>query len=539
MFGFSSGLCQTFVRAMRILGIVLTTFTALVIALLLVAPRSPYRISGMAPDDREPAGVSADDPVRIQIGGEPSTLDPAKVTDQYGFSILRNLVIGLTKLDRDGRLENGLAASHRVDKTGLIYRFKLLPDAKWSDGKPVTADDFVCGLRYALDPKTASPNTPYYFAIKNAREIFSGKLPPEKLGVRREGEELVIELAKPDPGLLRALSLPTAGPLRRDFLDAHGGAWKESAPTTGDYVIAAYRPASEIRLAPNPVRQKPGQRPILYRILSEEITAMNLFEAGRLDIITTITPTEIDRLRRRDLVRTVPSTTVFYFSFNHSKAPFNDLKWRRAIAGSIDREGLAKLLNGVYLPITSYVPKPLEGALEYHPLEFKDAVSEVRALKEKPRVRLAYGASAFTKIVGEKVQSDLKKNLGLNVTLEPMELRSLLGRLRSDPPELYFLGISGMYDDPLNHLEGFSSAGEPTFARYSSDEYEKLLDGVRSKPRGAERERLAREANRLLVEKDVAVVPVVLRQQVFAVSKELKGFHASPYQVLQLNEMRK
>jgi len=540
-FGFPARPWQTFGQCMRKILAAPFIFAAAATAILaLVAPRSPWRVTGESREgERRPAAsLKSEEPVRIQIGGEPSTLDPAKVIDQFGFSILRNLVLGLTKLDRDGKLQDGLAVSHAVDKTGLIYRFKLRPDARWSDGKPVTADDFVTGLRYALSPKTASPNTPYYFKIKNARQVFSGKLAADKLGVRREGDELVIELEQPDPGLLRALSLPAAGPLRQDFLDKNKGEWNEKAPTTGDYTIAVYHPASEIRLAPNPHRRRPGQRPILYRILQEEVTAMNLFEAGRLDIITTITPTEIDRLRKKDLIRTVPSTTVFYFSFNHASAPFNDIDWRRAIAGSIDREGLTKLLNGIYLPQTSYVPKPLEGALGYHPLEFKEAAAKVRASPKKPRVRLAYGASALTKIVGEKVQSDLKKKLGLEVTLEPMELKTLLARLKSDPPEMYFLGMSGMYDDPLNHLEAFSNVVEPNFSRYGSDEYEKLMEGVRGTAQGPERDRIARAANQLLVEKDIALVPAVLRLQVFAVNRELAGFHASPYQVIQLNELR-
>lgn len=489
--------------------------------------------------ERGPASVAADEPVRIQIGGEPSTLDPAKVIDQFGFSILRNLILGLTKLDRDGKLQDGIAVSHTVDKTGLIYKFKLDPKARWSDGKPVTADDFVTGLRYALSPKTASPNTPYYFKIKNARKVFAGQLAADKLGVRREGDEFVIELEQPDPGLLRALSLPAAGPMRQDFLDQNKGEWNERAPTTGDYTVAVYHPASEMRLAPNPYRVQPGQRPILYRILQEEITAMNLFEAKRLDVITTITPTEVDRMRKKDLIRTVPSTTVFYFSFNHTTAPFNNIDWRRAIASSVDREGLAKLLHGIYLPQSSYVPKPMEGALDYRPLEFKEAVAKVRGIANKPRVRLAYGSSALTKIVGEKVQSDFKKLLGLEVTLEPMELKTLLARLKSDPPEMYFLGMSGMYDDPLNHLEAFSNVVEPNFSRYKSDEYEKLMEGVRGTAQGPERDRLARAANQLLVEKDVALVPAVLRLQVFAVNKELAGFHASPYQVIQLSDLRK
>ncbi len=522
---------------MRIAGAILFTVVVVITVMVMFSPRS--RLSRLSNTDRNLASVAALEPVRIQIGGEPSTLDPAKVLDQYGFSILRNLVMGLTVMDQSGTLQNGVAESYRIDQTGLIYRFKLRQDALWSDGRTVTIEDFICGLRYALSPKTASPNTPYFFAIKNAKEVFAGKAGPEALGVRREGDELVIELEKPDPSLLMALTLPAAGPLRQDFLDANKGEWNEKAPTTGDYVIEAYHPASEIKLAPNPVRTRPGQRPILYRVLTEEVTAMNLFESKRLDVITTITATELGRLRKKGLIQTFPSTTVFYFSFNYSAPPFNDPDWRKAIASSIDREGLGKILNGIYVPTTSYVPKPLDGVLEYQPLDFPESVAKVKALASKSRVRLAYGASVFTKTVAEKTQNDLQKKLGLNIVLEPMELKSLLARLKSDPPEMYFLGMSGMYDDPINHLGAFSNIAEPTFSRYHNPEYERLVEIVRTTPLGPERTAAAEAANRQLIEKDVVVVPAVVRLQVFGVNRELTDFKVNPFQVIGLSAIRK
>lgn len=482
---------------------------------------------------------AAEEPIRIQMSGEPSTLDPARVIDQYGFGILRNVVTGLYKFDRDGKLADGLMQSHKISKNGLVYRFKIRRDARWSDGKPVTIEDFITGFRYGLDPKTASPNAGFFFAIKNAPEVFQGKKPVEALAVRKEGDELVIELEKPDPSFLHELAFPTAGPLRKDFLDANGGQWKYNAPVTGDYMITVYKPAELIELTPNPHNKKPGQRTVLYRILPEEITAMNLFESGRLDVITTITPTEIERLRKQGLVQTVPSTTVFYVSFNMSKPPFNDIAWRRAISSSVDREGLVKLLNGVYLPMTSYIPQPLEGSLPYVPMDDKEAIQKIKAIEKKPKVRLAFGTSALTKIVSEKIQNDFERKLGLRITIEPSDLKTLLGKLKADPPEMYFLGMSALFDDPMNQLKAFSNDSEPTYSRYANPEYEKLVELVRVTPKGAKRTDAAKNANRILIEKDVALVPIVLRNQVFGVSKNLKGFHASPYQVIQLNELRK
>lgn len=493
------------------------------------------------------AALNPGEPVRIQLGGEPSTLDPAMVIDMYGFNIMRHVVEGLTKLDRDGNVRMGLAESHSVSKDGLTYRFKLRSNARWSDGQPVAVEDVVAGLQRAVDPKVNSPNAVFFFSIKNAREIYEGKKNTADLGVLGQGSELIIQLAKPDPVLLENLASPTAAPVRRDYLQAHGGRWDHQAPVTGDYLISRYIPSDVIELKPNPQRIKSSEvRPIQYRILSEEVTAMNLFESRRMDIITTVTATEISRLEKKGLIQKIPSTTVFYFGFHHGKPPFNEKSWRQAVASSVDREGLSKILNGGYTPIASYLPRPIEGSGDLKSLQFPEAIARIRALsvEMKPKIRLAYGASAFTKVVAEKTQHDLAVRLGIKISLEPMELKSLLARLKTDDaPEMYFLGMSAMYNDPLNQLNAFSttaSAGrEPTFSRYQSQSFESLLETIRTTPRGAKRTKAAADANRLLVEEDVALVPMVLRLQVFGVNPDLKNFHVSPYQSIDLSALRK
>jgi oligopeptide transport system substrate-binding protein len=485
----------------------------------------------------EPAAQVA--PIRIQLGGEPSTLDPVRAMDQYGFGILRNVVEGLFTLDGEGRLQKGLAKSHEVSKDGLVHRFRLREDAKWSDGKPVTIEDCVFGLRNALDPKNASPSVEFLFAIKNAKDVFSGKKKVAELGVSRKGDELIIELERPDPAFLHELTLPLAAPMREDLWKKHQGRWRHDFPVTGDYRISTYKPAEQIELVPNEFRPQPAKHPVIYRIFPEEITAMNLFESGHLDVISTITPTEIARLKKKDLVRMVPSTTVFYFSFNVSRPPFDDADWRKAVAAAVDREGLQRVLHGAFVATNSYVPSSIDGHRSFDTSAFRAEARKIKNLKGKPRVRLAFGSSAFTRVVAEKVQQDLQKELGLKVSLEPMELKSLLGLLKSDPPDMYFLGMSAVFNDPSNHLNAFSSSVSPNFSRYQSREYEELLEQIRVMAPGPKRTALIEQAQAVLVEKDAVVVPMVNRLQVFGVSKTLKNFQVSPYQAIHLRVLQK
>lgn len=480
------------------------------------------------------------DAIHIQIGGEPSTLEPAMPIDQYSIGILRNVVEGLFKLDPEGKLANGLIESYKVSKDGLIYTFKLKKSV-WSDGQPVTPDDFVFAFRRLIDPQVASPNAQFFFSIKNAKDIFEKKLSMESLGVKAQGKDLVIELSKVDPAFPLELSLPAAAPLRRDLYDANKGKWRFDFPVTGDYIITKYNPDRIIELTPNPKRASKTQKPIVYHILQEDTTALNLLEAGKMDIVTTVPFSDIERIRTAGLLKSVPSTTVFYLSFNQSREPFSDKAARQAISQAIDnvtRSDLNKLLKGTYAPTESYLPNNLDG---YSPKSLHSEGKKYGALVslQNKRIKLAFGASAFTKLVTEKLQNDLKQKLGIQLELEPMELKMLLGRLKSDPPDLYILGMSAIYNDPINQLSAFDTSTGQNFSRYKNADFEALLEKVRTLKPGPARTKAAQSANEILFHKDFALVPLVLRTQVVAVSKKIKDFHLSPYQVIALSLLQK
>ncbi len=132
----------------------------------------------------------------------------------------------------------------------------------------------------------------------------------------------------------------------------------------------------------------------------------------------------------------------------------------------------------------------------------------------------------------------MQAELGISLLLQPMDHKMLLARLSTDPSEMYFLMKGGLYNDPLNHLNGFVNTPEPNFSRYRNTDYEKLVERIKRTPIGAERTALAREANQVIVEKDVVVIPLLVKRQNFGVRKTITGFHVNPYQVIQLRDVR-
>jgi len=487
------------------------------------------------------ARAADDDVIRIQLGGEPSSLDPAHLVDQYGIGIMRNVTQSLFRLDENGKLASGLADSHEVSHDGLTYRFRLKKNARWSDGKPVTIDDCIHGLKRALDPKVASIDADSFMAIKRAREVYYNKASPEVLGIKKAGDELVVELARPEPAFLMSMTLPASAPLRKDVMEAGKGKWAIQHPVTGDYRIAR-QSADEIRLEPNPQLKRKGQLPIVFKILPEGPESVQLLEKGELDILSRVTLGSIDELKDKGLVKTAPSTTVFFFFFNLSKPPFDQKSFRRAVATAVDRQTIVARLKGTFRQVTSYLPRELDGFTPLAAIKDPKAVQMTKktaAKGLKNPVRLAYGKSEVGDILVEEIKEDLARNLGLEVKLEPMELKDLLQRLAKDPPELYLLGKTAAYNDPLTHLTAFSNTPDANYSRFRSAEYERMIDEIRMNPSSAKRLALIRKANQVLVQDEVVLVPLAQRQQAFGISPRIKGFRVNPYQIIQLASLRK
>lgn len=483
-----------------------------------------------------------DEVIRIQLGGEPSSLDPAHLVDQYGIGIMRNVTQGLFRLDENGKLANGLADSYEVTPDGLTYRIRLKKNARWSDGKPVTIDECIYAIKHVLDPKVASIDADSFMAIQHAREVYYNKASPETLGIKKAGDELVVELARPEPAFLMSLTLPASAPLRKDLIEANKGKWTIRHPVTGDYRIAA-QSSEEIRLEPNPQAKRSGQAPIVFKILAEGPESVRLLENGELDILSRVTLSSIDELKEKGLVKTAPSTTVFYLSFNISKSPFEQKSFRRAVASAVDRKSIVDRLKGTFRSTTSYLPRELDGFTSLPVIKDPQAVQAMKkavATGLKTPVRLAYAKSEVAEILAEEIKDDLVKKIGLEVKLEPVDLlKDLLQRLSKEPPEMYILGKTAAYNDSLSHLTAFSNTPDANYSRFRSPEYEHLIDEIHMNPSSAKRMDLIRRANQILVQNEVVLVPLAQREQAFGISPQIKGFRVNPYQIIQLAKLRK
>lgn len=478
----------------------------------------------------------AAEPVRIQIPADPQTLDPALVTDIYGYNIAANTVETLMRNDQEGRITKALAKAYTISKDGLTYTFDVRDDARWSDGTPITAEDVRRGLLHALDPKTGAADADLLLAIKGAAAYYNGQGPVDKVAITASGQRLKLLLERPDTALLMTMSMPLAGP-RHPKAKA---TWSLDEPSSGAYVLRAYTPEQSIELVPNPYHTKAGQRPITFRILRESAAAFNLFSAGKLDVLSSVEPGTYNELDAQKEIVTFPSAAVLFMAFNVKKPPFDQSVWRRAIAGAIDRAGLAKLVMRSHQATTSYLPRVLDGALETSTKQFENDIATIRALKTKPRLEVIYSSSESGNIIMQKVQADLKKQLGVELALNGTEWKSYLARTRARTASLFFQGMSAPFNDPASHLRFFyyDQRSNGNGSLYNEQRYQEIVDRIARTPTGPARTDLIRRAQKILVEEDAVVIPLVELTKVLAVKPTLKNFHVNPYSVFALDEIR-
>ena len=281
--------------------------------------------------------------------GDPGSLDPHKATTLIESNILGEMFEGLLSRDAKGALVPGVAESWSVDDAGRVYVFKLRPDARWSNGDPVTADDFVFAFRRLMAPATGAPYANILYTLKNAEKVNKGELPPEALGARALSDgRLELTLEQPAPYFLEQLAHFTAKPLHRKSIDASGGDFVHPARlvTNGAFTLKKFIPNDSIMLVKNPAYHDADKVALdaeEFIPLEDRSAALRRFMAGEIDSYDEVPVEEIGFVRKHlpDALRLSPSLGGYYYAFDTRHAPFDDARVRQALSMAIDRDFLA------------------------------------------------------------------------------------------------------------------------------------------------------------------------------------------------------
>lgn len=460
--------------------------------------------------------------LRVQLEREPMSLDPTFVEDGVALLILNNINDGLLGYSSSGELEPRLAEKFEKSVDGKTYEFTLRRDIKWSDGKEVTVDDFILAMKRTLAPQSNAKLTPLLFAIRGAKSFHEGQ--GQSLGVSQVKGRLVIELERPVPYFPHLLTLPITYPIRKDVLESHRQTWPEDAPVTGAYRILAHKLNTSLVLERNPLYWgAPAKiKNVEFKVITDESTASNAFSTGQLDIMTRVSSFEFSRLKQEGLIQTTPFLATYYIAFNCKKSPFNDVRWRRRVAGAIQKEEITQALGSGEVPASSWIPKGLEGYFAYR------AEKQVKVEEGFPRsFEIAFDESFRNQRIFEIIQQNLKTQLGSEVSLSHSDWKSYIQRLQTDPPAIYRMGWMAPILDPITHLRVFLKGERNNYTGCSDARYERLVAEIQGLAPGQERSLKIIEAQKIILEDLVAVVPLYHYVQNTAVAKRVRGFEMS------------
>ncbi|MCY4128552.1 MAG: peptide ABC transporter substrate-binding protein [Gammaproteobacteria bacterium] len=441
-------------------------------------------------------GTSAEpefDTLNIGNSAEPGTLDPHRYFANAEEHILKDLFVGLTTMGPRGEILPGVAKHWTTSDDGLQWRFELNPDAKWSDGQPLTANDFVFGFRRHQDPRTASPLAHFLYCIKHAEAINRGDIPPEGLGVAAANPHtLVVDLERPFPFLLERLLYPIAYPLPQHVIDRYGDAWvkAENWVSNGAYVLSEWRPREFVELRKNDhflYADDSTIDRIRYYPFPEPATAYNRFVAGDMDIVHGYPHTLVRRVlqERPNEVRNTPLQSIMYLVINTRVKPFDDVRVRAALAAAISRARITnQVLGAGEMPSTTLSPPVVSGYMSQGPAE--SSVERATALlaeagfnESQPlEVTLRYISGAENKRIYVAIAA-MWKEAGISTTLHHTNLATHFSDLQNGDFQVAQAGWFGE-NNPEHYIELlWSKIGPANYGGYASPKFDALFEEAR------------------------------------------------------------
>lgn len=472
------------------------------------------------------------------VGPEPDSLDLHRAQSVSALNVLRDLHEGLLIMDAHGQPVAGLAQTWQVSEDGLSWRFQLHPEARFSDGSPVRAQDFVAGWRRALDPVTASPLAWMLDGIRGATELRAGRGAPEALGVRAEAEDLlVVELERPLPWFETLLTQPLMAP------------WRESDPPlyTGAFMLVEQVPGAHMRLVANPQHAQHAGRSldgVVWHVMEQPGVELARFRAGGLHITETIPPGRADWLARNlpEQLRIAPYLGSFYLAFNLSRPPFADQpELRRALSLAIDREILTeRVIGSGELPAWGLIPPGMPGWPEGVEAALPEAsrLAEARRLyeaagysEEQPlTVELRINTSLAQRRVASAVAAMWKMHLGVRTRLVNEEWKVFIANRRHGRlTEVVRGGWIADWPDAANFLELFASDSPGNYAFFKDRPFDVLMRQA-ARQSGEERLVTLRQAERRLLDQQV-IIPLYYHVSRHLVDPAVRGFEDNPMDV--------
>ncbi len=490
--------------------------------------------------------------LRLNLGAEPPTLDPALATDPGSQQIVRMIFLSLVDLDAaTGAPQHALATAWAVSADGLIWEFKLRSDAVWVRYVPATdkietkravnAADVVYSVRRVFDPRVGSGFAPLFAPLVRGAEQLRAADPKNtsdadwqrlfaNLGVQAMDDTTVrFTLTRPASYFPSIISTWLVRTQPRESIEKGGSVWTEPGDlwTNGPYVFERWSHNREIILQKNPYWYDAGSvriERIRLEMIADTATALDEYRNGNLDSLDPyggLAPTDYDHLKEDPQfgkqLQVVPSMCAQYYGFNTTKAPFNDALVRKAFTAAIDRETLVTSVVKLGEPARWLTRPGVFASLDisdtlgiaFNVNQARDFLKQAGYDKKRlPAITLAVNTNDMHERVADTIVQMWKNNLDVEVTAKTFDWKSYLQMLHDDPPQIFRFGVCAYFPDAGNFLDAFRSGSPDNHTRWLSLPFDQSIDAAAREVDVAKRRALYRSAEKILIEDNAVIAPL-------------------------------
>ena len=531
------------------------------------------------PAPQEPSGAFKPLPTgefRINMSTEPDTIDPNRSNFATSILVASQAFEGLLAYDKDLKLVPAVAreipttANGGISADGKTYTFKLR-ESKWSDGQKVTAKDFVYAIKRSLDPKVAAPYASSLYDIEGGKAYNTAlgtkdapKTPSdaELTALRNavaasapDDSTLVVRLANPRPSFLQLIALWVAWPVREDIITKYGDQWIEPPNYIGNrpFVLDKWLHSERLEFVPNP--NYTGQQARVGRLIMVQVSDANqaylAYQNNEMDAVgvpdANVKLVQADPNLSKQAVR-YNELVIFGFEFNSGVPPFDNIKVRQALAMAVDRKALIEQVSqGVGQVAYSPVPPGMPGydanvgkEFEFNAARAKQLLAEAYPdLSKLPKITFTFTDTTANRTRAEFFQAQMKQNLGIDVTLEPLDSRTYQQRFNNSQFMMVFGGWGADYPDPDNFVpELFVTGSGNNHTNYSNPQVDAAAKRCQSELSESARLAACAEAQKLVVA-DQAWIFLFYRERFWLLKPYVKGFQVTPKDQLPGNRFYK
>ena len=481
-------------------------------------------------------------------GPEPAALDPHVTTGNAELHIEMALFEGLVTPDPETlEPEPGVAESWTVTEEGLVYTFTLREAARWSDGEPVTAEDFVAGWRRALSPEQGCPNAAMLYVLEGAESYNQGETKdPATVGVRALDERtLEARLVRHVPYFLQMLLHPVWSPVPAHQLSNNAGertgSWTLPGSFTGNgaFVLTEWLPNQYVEVRRSETYWDAGTvmlEGVRFMAIDEPNAEERAFLAGQLHVTDALPPARVAAYRDQNVpeLRIYPYLGTYYILLNHRNPALGDVKVRRALALAIDREAIAeKLLGAGQRAAGGFVPDNMPGyhpaiPVEYNPDQARYLLGEAGypGGEGLPSLEYMFNSSESHRKIAEALQAMWRQELGIEIVLANQEWRTYLQRRESGDFEMARAVWIGDYIDPSTFLDLWTTSNPNNWAGWHDTSYDALLENALNTENKVNRMRGYALAERYLISEQV-VIPLYHYVTVKLMDPAVQGWHGN------------